>query len=43
MASGLDQDPGDQASCDYWRYCAIDGFLCSCCGGTVNTARRARK
>ena len=27
-------DPGDPASCDYWRYCAIDGFLCSCCGGT---------
>jgi methylamine dehydrogenase light chain len=24
-------DPGD---CDYWRHCAIDGFLCSCCGGS---------
>ncbi len=24
-------DPGD---CDYWRHCAIDGFLCNCCGGT---------
>jgi methylamine dehydrogenase light chain len=24
----------DPRSCDYWRYCAIDGFLCSCCGGT---------
>ena len=23
--------------CDYWRYCAIDGFLCSCCGGSYNT------
>jgi methylamine dehydrogenase light chain len=21
-------------SCQYWKYCAIDGFLCSCCGGT---------
>src|SRR5580692_5225081 len=21
-------------SCEYWKYCAIDGFLCSCCGGT---------
>lgn len=31
------QDPGDPASCDYWRYCAIDGFLCTCCGGSVNT------
>ncbi len=27
-------DPGDPASCEYWRYCAIDGFLCSCCGGS---------
>jgi methylamine dehydrogenase light chain len=27
----------DDTKCDYWRYCAIDGFLCSCCGGTVNT------
>ncbi len=25
---------GDPQSCDYWRYCAIDGFLCSCCGGS---------
>ncbi len=25
---------GDPGNCDYWRYCAIDGFLCSCCGGT---------
>jgi methylamine dehydrogenase light chain len=24
----------DPQSCDYWRYCAIDGFLCACCGGT---------
>ena len=30
-------EQGDPASCDYWRYCAIDGFLCSCCGGSVNT------
>ena len=30
------QDPGDNTQCDYWRYCAIDGFLCSCCGGKVN-------
>lgn len=29
-------DPGDPTRCDYWRYCAIDGFLCSCCGGAVN-------
>ncbi len=25
---------GDPGNCDYWRHCAIDGFLCSCCGGT---------
>ena len=28
---------GDEKSCDYWRYCAIDGFLCSCCGGSAST------
>lgn len=28
---------GDPHSCEYWRYCAIDGFLCSCCGGTAST------
>lgn len=30
-------EEGDPAGCDYWRYCAIDGFLCSCCGGSENT------
>ena len=25
---------GDPKSCDYWRYCAISGTLCSCCGGS---------
>jgi methylamine dehydrogenase light chain len=25
---------GDPEQCSYWRYCAIDGFLASCCGGT---------
>lgn len=34
---GSPADPGDPNQCDYWRYCAIDGFLCSCCGGTQNT------
>ena len=28
---------GDPYSCDYWRYCAISGFLCGCCGGSYNT------
>ena len=27
-------DPGDPQSCEYWRHCAIDGFLCGCCGGS---------
>lgn len=30
-------EAGDPTSCDYWRYCAVDGFLCECCGGSVNT------
>ena len=25
--------PNDDLTCDYWKYCAIDGFLCTCCGG----------
>lgn len=27
---------GDPQSCDYWRYCALGGALCACCGGTYN-------
>lgn len=27
----------DPAACDYWRNCALDGFLCHCCGGTINS------
>jgi len=23
-----------EQKCEYWKYCAIDGFLCACCGGT---------
>jgi methylamine dehydrogenase light chain len=26
---------GDPLACDYWRYCGFDGFLCSCCGGSI--------
>jgi methylamine dehydrogenase light chain len=29
-----DQPEGDPGDCQYWRYCSIDGFLASCCGGT---------
>ncbi|MFT3904769.1 MAG: methylamine dehydrogenase light chain [Steroidobacteraceae bacterium] len=24
-------------TCDYWRYCAMSGVLCSCCGGSVTS------
>jgi methylamine dehydrogenase light chain len=30
-------EEGDPTACDYWRYCAVDGFLCQCCGGSYNT------
>jgi methylamine dehydrogenase light chain len=30
-------DPNDPKSCGYWRHCAIDGFLCSCCGGSQDS------
>jgi methylamine dehydrogenase light chain len=35
--SGNEGAVGDPASCEYWRHCAIDGFLCSCCGGSQTT------
>jgi methylamine dehydrogenase light chain len=25
----------DPMACEYWRNCALDGFLCTCCGGSV--------
>jgi methylamine dehydrogenase light chain len=31
-----DAQTKDDSKCDYWRYCAIDGSLCSCCGGGVS-------
>jgi methylamine dehydrogenase light chain len=37
QAQNAPKGEGDENACDYWRYCAIDGFLCSCCGGTVTT------
>ena len=32
--SAMEGDQGNPQSCNYWRHCAIDGFPCSCCGGT---------
>jgi len=29
-----DTPQGDPGNCEYWRHCAIDGFLCGCCGGS---------
>lgn len=31
---GIEGPEGDPTRCEYWRYCAVDGLLCSCCGGT---------
>jgi methylamine dehydrogenase light chain len=25
----------DPLKCEYWRYCAFDGYLCTCCGGSL--------
>ncbi|MBS0374127.1 MAG: amine dehydrogenase [Proteobacteria bacterium] len=27
----------DPNSCEYWKFCAIDGFLCGCCGGSSSS------
>jgi methylamine dehydrogenase light chain len=29
-----DVPAGNPDDCSYWRYCSVDGFLSSCCGGT---------
>ena len=36
-AGGQPGEIGDPNACEYWRYCAIDGFLCGCCGGSMNS------
>lgn len=30
-------DSGDDTACDYWRYCSLDGKLCSTAGGTMTS------
>jgi methylamine dehydrogenase light chain len=35
-AGGSKKKP-EVTDCDYWRYCSVDGFLCSCCGGSATT------
>jgi methylamine dehydrogenase light chain len=32
-----DTPQGDIYDCNYWRYCSIDGFIASCCGGTAHS------
>lgn len=32
-----DAPEGDPETCTYWRYCAIDGFISSCCGGSQSS------
>jgi methylamine dehydrogenase light chain len=35
-AEGRAKSQKTDIDCEYWRYCAIDGFLCTCCGGSVS-------
>jgi methylamine dehydrogenase light chain len=35
--SKLTGEVADPKHCAYWRHCAIDGFLCACCGGSQNS------
>jgi methylamine dehydrogenase light chain len=32
-----DAQSKDDTKCTYWRYCALSGSLCTCCGGGVHT------
>ena len=34
FAAGAQTD--DPTQCNYWRYCAHDGYACACCGGAPN-------
>jgi methylamine dehydrogenase light chain len=34
-AKGPDPVAEDPTKCEYWRYCAFDGYLCTCCGGSL--------
>jgi len=35
-AEGKARQKKTDIDCEYWRYCALDGFLCTCCGGSVS-------
>lgn len=30
-------EPPTDEDCEYWRYCALSGVLCTCCGGSVTS------
>lgn len=32
--AGPAADEGDDTACEYWRYCALDGYLCTTAGGS---------
>jgi methylamine dehydrogenase light chain len=34
---GKFKNTSDDQACDYWRYCALSGSLCTCCGGSVSS------
>lgn len=36
-AGGTPDKTQDPTQCEYWRHCAIDGFLCGCCGGSASS------
>ena len=36
LAAEAPGEMGDPQACDYWRYCALGGTLCACCGGEKN-------
>ena len=33
-AARANPSQADATQCDYWKYCSMDGQLCSCCGGS---------
>ena len=35
--SPIAKPTADEQNCEYWKFCAIDGFLCACCGGGPHT------
>lgn len=34
-AEGKDAQMTNDEACDYWRYCALSGTLCTSCGGSI--------